>query len=77
MTRRERHLRIIESFGSDWARRALIRMIDRKGLKGLPDEVVEDLARELWDDRCRRNRMNDQNRKIAAARAAQALTAGA
>jgi hypothetical protein len=67
MTRRERHLHIIDSFGLDnRARRALDRLIAGKGLAVLSDDGVEQLTRLLLADLATAKRYNALNRKLGS-----------
>lgn len=75
MTRRERHLRIIGSWGSFAFRSGSLRyefdsLIARRGLSALTDEAVRELATNLIRSRARQNKMNEQNRKLREVRAA-------
>lgn len=47
MTRRERHLRIIESFGRDRERYHLADVLARHGLSLLTDEGIEKLTQSI------------------------------
>ena len=73
MTRRERHIRIIESWGnfrySHQVRFCFQELMSRRGLAALTDEAVRELATDLVVSQRRHNRMNAENRKRAAARA--------
>lgn len=72
MTRRERHIRIIESFGDltgwrspgiDGAFRNLIR---RKGFAILTDEAVEELVRLRLAELKFQKKINAQNQRLRA-----------
>jgi hypothetical protein len=68
MTRRERHLNIIASWGNFAFRDGLLRyefdgLIAAFGLRALNDEAVRELATRLIRSRARHNRMNAENRK--------------
>lgn len=62
MTRRERHLRIIESFGRDRGRYHLTEIIARHGLSVLTNEGVELLTRSIVDSHKLQQRYNRENR---------------
>ena len=71
MTRRERHLRIIASWGSFAYRDLSLRyefdgLIQRRGLSALTDEAVRELATALVRGAARQKRMNEENRKRRA-----------
>lgn len=70
MTRRERHLRIIESWGklgySHILRFHFDGLISKRGLSALTDTAVRELATDLVRSRARQNRMNAENRKRRA-----------
>ncbi len=74
MTRRERMLRIVESHGEERASWELSGMMARRGrmkrLELLTDEAIDELARRLVVSHRRQQRMNAENRRIAAGRAA-------
>lgn len=62
MTRRERHLRIIESFGRDCERYHLANVLARHGLSILTDEGVEKLTQAIVSGHKRQQRYNRENR---------------
>lgn len=62
MTRRQRHLRIIESFGRDRERYHLAEILTRHGLSILTDEGAELLARSIVTSHRRQQRYNRENR---------------
>ena len=69
MTPRERHLRIIESWGPFSRRDQSLRyefdqLIARRGLSALTDEAIRELATALWHGRRRQNRLNASNRRL-------------
>lgn len=64
MTRRERHLRIIENFGRDRARRHLEQVIARHGLAALTDEGVEKVAKSLVSGHKLQQRYNREARAL-------------
>jgi hypothetical protein len=66
MTRRERHLRIIENFGQDRARYHLSVMLARHGLSLLNDEGVEKVARSLVTGHKTQQRYNREARALRA-----------
>jgi hypothetical protein len=73
MTRRERHIRIIESWGPLSRSNPSLRyefdgLIARRGLSAFTDEAIRELATALWHGRRRQNRMNAENRKRREAR---------
>lgn len=75
MTRRERHVRIIENFGleSQSGRYYRDRLLARRGLAVFNDEAIRELARLLVSGQARQNKYNQENReRIARARAAGA-----
>lgn len=65
MTRRERHLRIINDFDEKSVRWAMQRLKARHGFDLLTDEAVELLARQVLSDYRRTQEMNARNRAIA------------
>jgi hypothetical protein len=69
MTRRERHLRIIESFkGYGYTYDAAFRhVISELGMSALTDEAIEMYAARLVSDRRYAEKLNKQNRAIYAA----------
>lgn len=68
MTRRERHIRIIESWrDSSIFRFCRGRVVALRGLAAFNDETIEELARSLVDGRRRQQKMNKQNRELRAA----------
>lgn len=71
MTRRERHLRIIENFGSRSQHQALDRLLARKGLTILSDDGVEQLVRLTLSDWQHHKRCIEHNRKLAQAAGAK------
>jgi hypothetical protein len=72
MNRRERHTRIIESWGNlghSYLRFHFDNLIARRGLSALTDEAIRELATDLVRSRARQNKMNAENRKNAERRA--------
>lgn len=69
MTRRERHLAIINNFGRESRRWEFDSLMERLGTDALTDEAVEDFAASLVRSARRRAKMNAANRAIVAARA--------
>lgn len=67
MTRRKRHLRIIESFGWDWSHRALERLLARMHLTILSDDGIEQLARLLLSELASHKKYAAENRRRLAA----------
>lgn len=67
MTRRQRHLRIIENFGRDCERYHLAEVLARHGLSILTDEGVEKLTRSIVTSHKRQQRYNRENRARRAA----------
>lgn len=67
MNARDRHTRIIESFGNinldHHPRFHLNALIAKRGLAALTDEAIRELAQSLVDSRRRQNQMNIENRK--------------
>lgn len=67
MTRRERHLRIIESWGdlrtSKSVRFEFDGLLAKLGMSALTDAAVRELATRLVRARSHQNRMNAENRK--------------
>ena len=75
MTRRERHIRILDNFGglrsASGSRRVgakLDHLLYRHGLKLLTDEAVEMLASAVWNSYRRTQRMNREYRESLRAR---------
>lgn len=67
MTRRERHVRIIESHGdSSSARYEFARLVSLRHLTALNDEAVEGLARALIESHKRQQRYNREARERRA-----------
>jgi len=66
MTRRERHIRIIESWGINSHLAIFYRqeLLSQRGLGAFTDEAVRELATKLVKGRARQNRINEQNRKL-------------
>ena len=62
MTRRQRHQRIIESFGRDRERYHLANVLARHGLSILTDEGIELLTRSIVTSHRREQRYNRENR---------------
>lgn len=62
MTRRQRHLRIIENFGRDRERYHLAEVLARQGLSILNDEGVEKLALSIVSSHRRQQRYNRESR---------------
>jgi hypothetical protein len=62
MTRRQRHQRIIESFGRDRERYHLASVLARHGLSILTDEGIELLTRSIVDSHRLQQRYNRENR---------------
>lgn len=62
MTRRQRHLRIIESFGRDRMRYHLAEVMARHGLDILTDGGVEILTRSIVTSHKTQQRYNRENR---------------
>jgi hypothetical protein len=62
VTRRERHLRIIENFGRDRERYHLAQVIARHGLTVLTDAGVEKVARSLVSGHKLQQRYNREAR---------------
>ena len=74
MTRRERQLRIIGSWGclgsDSYLRFHFDSLISRRGLAALTDEAIRELATDLVRSRARQEKMNAENRRIREGRAA-------
>lgn len=74
MTRRERMMRIIENMGQQRADWELDGMMARRGRMKrfdlLTDEAIDELAGRLVASLRRQHKMNAENRRIAAGRAA-------
>ena len=68
MTRRERHIRIIESHGLDSqsGRYHFQQLLSRRKLGALTDAAVEELARDLVDGHKRQQRYNREARERRA-----------
>lgn len=66
MTRRERHLRIIENFGWDAARYYLELEAQRRGLAAFTDESVERIVRSLIGSRNRQARYSREAKERRA-----------
>lgn len=68
MTRRERHVRIIENFGLDSqsGRYYRERLLAKRNLTAFNDEAIRELAAMLVSGRARSNKLNKQNRELAA-----------
>lgn len=64
MTRRERHLRIVESFGRDRERYHLADVIARHGLTVLTDKGVEKLAHSIVSSHKLQQRYNREARAL-------------
>jgi hypothetical protein len=62
MTRRQRHLRIVESFGRDRMRYHLAEVLARHGLDILTDEGVEILTRSIVTSLRFQQKCNRENR---------------
>jgi hypothetical protein len=62
MTRRQRHARIIDSFGRDRERYHLAEVLARHGRALLTDEGLEMLARSIVTGHKRQQRFNRENR---------------
>lgn len=62
MTRRERHIRIIDSFGHDRERYHLASVLARHGLSVLTDDGVEKLAKAIVTGHKLQQRYNRENR---------------
>jgi hypothetical protein len=62
MTRRQRHLRIIEDFGRDRMRYHLAEVLARHGLALLTDEGIETLTRSIVTSHKTQQRYNRENR---------------
>lgn len=62
MNRRERHQRIIESFGRDRERYHLAEVLARHGLSILTNEGIELLTRSIVTSHRRQQRYNRENR---------------
>ena len=69
MTRRERHLRIIDGFDDRSVRYAFDKLRARHGFDLLSNEAVERLAREVLADWKRHKEMAARNRALAGERA--------
>jgi len=70
MTRRERHTRILQSFGRDWVGRELRRTPTWELVELLSDEGVEKLTRRIVSDHKRQQRWNAESRARLAQRRA-------
>lgn len=70
MTRRERHQRILDSFGNDRVRRALQEYTTKDILAFLSDEGVEAITRRIVTNHKRQQRWNAEHRARFAARVA-------
>jgi hypothetical protein len=76
MTRRERHIRIIESWssypgefsGGHIVRFHLHQLLDRRKFDALKDEAIEELARDLISSSKLQKKYNEEARKLRAAR---------
>ena len=66
MTRRERHLRILENFGRV-GKYDRDRELSRLGYRAFTDEAIEALTKATVDGHRRSQRMNAENRKLYAA----------
>lgn len=66
MTRRERHLRIIESFGRDRERYHLANVIAHHGLSILTDDGIEKLTTSIVKSHKLQQRYNREARAIRA-----------
>jgi hypothetical protein len=62
MTRRQRHFRIIESFGRDRERYHLADVIARHGLSILTDEGIQKLTQSIVSSHKLQQRYNRENR---------------
>ncbi len=62
MTKRERHLRIIDNFGRDRERYHLADVLARHGLSVLNDEGVEKVAQSIVSSHKRQQRYNREKR---------------
>ena len=62
MTRRQRHQRIVESFGRDRARYHLADVLARHGLALLSDEGLAVLTRSIVTSHKRQQRFNREHR---------------
>lgn len=69
MTRRERHLRILESFGMDRVRGGLRSISTDRLIALLSDEGIEQLTRTIVSDHRRQQRYNREAREIARRKA--------
>jgi hypothetical protein len=76
MTRRERHIRIIESWssysgefrGGHTVRFHVDQILARRKFDALKDEAIEELARDLISSSKRQKKYNEEARKLRAAR---------
>lgn len=70
MTRRERHIRIVENFGLDSqsGRYHLQRLMAKRKLAAFNDEAVRELATMLVSARANSNKINEQNRRLRNSR---------
>ena len=73
MTRRERHLRIIDWMDERNRRLELDILLQRRGMTVFTDEAVEELASMLVKSHRRMQAMNKRNREIAANRTKTAV----
>lgn len=68
MTRRQRHIRILDNFGERRVQWELDRLLARNGLALFTDEAIEALATAVVHQRHSERKMHADNRKIIAAR---------
>ncbi len=64
MTRRERHIRIVENFGLDsrWTRYAMQHLTAKRGIADLlSDEAIRELATMLVQDYARQKKFSAEN----------------
>lgn len=68
MTRRERHIRILDNMGERRVKWELEGLLVRNGLSLFSDEAIEVLATRCWRSLRDERRRNAENRKLFAAR---------
>lgn len=69
MTRRDRHVRILENFGSDRVRYHRDTIMARLGLSAFTDEAIDAIARHTVSSHRRQQRYNRENRERITAEA--------